>query len=128
MFSRALVTSFIIAGVYIGIIFYLGDLSFGTKIMYQALGTFWSIGFVSILSFFYGKKIKKRFKGETGTIKWFDSKKGYGFLVRDKGGDLFVHLRSVQPKDKRKMKEDARVRFFVEKTEKGPQAENVRLI
>tara|TARA_B100000927_G_scaffold48040_1_gene35000 strand:+ start:3322 stop:3708 length:387 start_codon:yes stop_codon:yes gene_type:complete len=128
MFSRALVTSFIIAGVYIGIIFYLGDLSFGTKIMYQALGTFWSIGFVSILAFFYGKKIKKRFKGETGTIKWFDSKKGYGFLVRDKGGDLFVHLRSVQPKDKRKMKEDARVRFFVEKTEKGPQAENVRLI
>ena len=128
MFSRALVTSFIIAGVYIGIIFYLGDLSFGTKIMYQALGTFWSVGFVSILAFFYGKKIKKRFKGETGTIKWFDSKKGYGFLVRDKGGDLFVHLRSVQPKDKRKMKEDARVRFFVEKTEKGPQAENVRLI
>ena len=128
MFSRALVTSFIIAGVYIGIIFYLGDLSFGTKIMYQALGTFWSIGFVSILAFFYGKKIKKNFKGETGTIKWFDSKKGYGFLVRDKGGDLFVHLRSVQPKDKRKMKEDARVRYFVEKTEKGPQAENVRLI
>ena len=128
MFSRALVTSFIIAGVYIGIIFYLGDLSFGTKIMYQVLGTFWSIGFVSILAFFYGKKIKKRFKGETGTIKWFDSKKGYGFLVRDKGGDLFVHLRSVQPKDKRKMKEDARVRYFVEKTEKGPQAENVRLI
>ena len=128
MFSRAIVTSFIIAGVYIGIIFYLGDLSFGTKIMYQALGTFWSIGFVSILAFFYGKKIKKRFKGETGTIKWFDSKKGYGFLVRDKGGDLFVHLRSVQPKDKRKMKEDARVRYFVEKTEKGPQAENVRLI
>ena len=128
MFSRAIVTSFIIAGVYIGIIFYLGDLSFGTKIMYQALGTFWSIGFVSILAFFYGKKIKKRFKGETGTIKWFDSKKGYGFLVRDKGGDLFVHLRSVQPKDKRKIKEDARVRYFVEKTEKGPQAENVRLI
>tara|TARA_Y100000768_G_scaffold89558_1_gene64405 strand:+ start:3553 stop:3939 length:387 start_codon:yes stop_codon:yes gene_type:complete len=128
MFSRALVTSLIIAGVHIGIIFYLGDLSFGTKIMYQALGTFWSIGFVSILAFFYGKKIKKRFKGETGTIKWFDSKKGYGFLVRDKGGDLFVHLRSVQPKDKRKMKEDARVRYFVEKTEKGPQAENVRLI
>ena len=128
MFSRALVTSFIVAGLYIGIIFYLGDLSFGTKIMYQALGTFWSIGFVSILAFFYGKKIKKRFKGETGTIKWFDSKKGYGFLVRDKGGDLFVHLRSVQPKDKRKMKEDARVRYFVEKTEKGPQAENVRLI
>ena len=128
MFSRALVTSFIIAGVYIGIIFYLGDLSFGTKIMYQALGTFWSIGFVSILAFFYGKKIKKSFKGETGTIKWFDSKKGYGFLVRDKGGDLFVHLRSVQPKDKRKIKEDARVRYFVEKTEKGPQAENVRLI
>ena len=128
MFSRALVTSFIIAGLYIGIIFYLGDLSFGTKIMYQALGTFWSIGFISILAFFYGKKIKKRFKGETGTIKWFDSKKGYGFLVRDKGGDLFVHLRSVQPKDKRKMKEDARVRYFVEKTEKGPQAENVRLI
>ena len=76
----------------------------------------------------YGRKIKRNFRGETGTIKWFDPSKGYGFLIRDKGGDLFVHLRAVQNQDRRKLKENTRVRFSVEETEKGPQAENIRII
>ncbi|HIB75285.1 MAG TPA: cold shock domain-containing protein, partial [Gammaproteobacteria bacterium] len=54
--------------------------------------------------------------------------KGYGFLIRDKGGDLFVHLRSVKSEDRRKLRENTRVRFTVEDTEKGPQAENIRII
>ena len=128
MFLRALVTSGILAFIYVLVVFSLGSLSIGTSLMYQVLGTFWSIGFISILAHIYGKKVKRSFRGETGTIKWFDSKKGYGFLVRDKGGDLFVHLRSVQAKDRKKLKEDTRVRYSVEKTEKGPQAENIRLI
>ena len=49
-------------------------------------------------------------------------------LIRDKGGDLFVHLRSVQSQDRRKLKENTRVRYSVENTEKGPQAENIRII
>ena len=82
----------------------------------------------SILSFVYGRKVKRAFKSETGKIKWFDPSKGYGFLIRDKGGDLFVHLRSVQPEDRRKLRENTRVRFTVEETEKGPQAEKIRII
>ena len=84
--------------------------------------------FLSILGFVYGRKIKRNFRGETGTIKWFDPSKGYGFLIRDKGGDLFVHLRAVQPADRRKLKENTKVRFSVENSEKGPQAENIRII
>ena len=128
MFFRAFITSGLIAGIYTALIFSLGDLAFGNSLMYQALGTFWSIGFLSIIGFIYGRKIKRNFRGETGTIKWFDPSKGYGFLIRDKGGDLFVHLRSVQTQDRRKLKENTRVRYSVENTEKGPQAENIRII
>ena len=128
MFLRALITSFIISGLFTGLIFSIGDLTFGNSLMYQALATFWSIGFLSIIGFIYGRKIKRNFRGETGTIKWFDPSKGYGFLIRDKGGDLFVHLRAVQNQDRRKLKENTRVRFSVEETEKGPQAENIRII
>ena len=128
MFFRAFITSGLIAGIYTALIFSLGDLAFGNSLMYQALATFWSIGFLSIVGFIYGRKIKRNFRGETGTIKWFDPSKGYGFLIRDKGGDLFVHLRSVQTQDRRKLKENTRVRYSVENTEKGPQAENIRII
>ena len=128
MFFRALITSFIISSLFTGLIFSIEDVTFGSSLMYQALVTFWSIGFLSIIGFIYGRKIKRSFRGETGTIKWFDPSKGYGFLIRDKGGDLFVHLRAVQNQDRRKLKENTRVRFSVEETEKGPQAENIRII
>ena len=55
-------------------------------------------------------------------------KQNYGFQIRDKVGDLFVHLRSVQSQDRRRLKENTRVRFSVDNTEKGPQAENIRII
>ena len=82
----------------------------------------------SLLLALYTEGRSKETRGETGTIKWFDPSKGYGFLIRDKGGDLFVHLRSVQTQDRRKLKENTRVRYSVENTEKGPQAENIRII
>ena len=64
-----------------------------------------------------------------GTVKWFNDAKGYGFLTQKEGEkDLFVHLRSVQPEDRRRLRENTRVRFSVENTEKGPQAENIRII
>ena len=84
--------------------------------------------YISSMIIVYGRQIKYRLKREKGTIKWFDPSKGYGFLERDKGGDLFVHLRSVQPEDRRRLRENTRVRFSVENTEKGPQAENIRII
>ena len=130
MFFRSLITSGLMACLYTVMIAYLSgnQLPLGSSQMFIVLAIFWSMGFLSVIGFIYGRKIKRNFRGETGTIKWFDPSKGYGFLIRDKGGDLFVHLRSVQSQDRRKLKENTRVRFSVEDTEKGPQAENIRII
>ena len=127
MFLRSLVTSLILAVLYsYGTSLIIGDVVVKT-LLYVFL-IFWSLGFLSIIGFIYGRKIKRNFRGETGTIKWFDPSKGYGFLIRDKGGDLFVHLRAVQSSDRRKLRENTRVRFSVENSEKGPQAENIKII
>ena len=130
MFFRSFITSGLIACLYTILIAYMSgnQLPLGSTQMYIVLAIFWSMGFLSVIGYIYGRKIKRNFRGETGTIKWFDPSKGYGFLIRDKGGDLFVHLRSVQSQDRRKLKENTRVRFSVENTEKGPQAENIRII
>jgi len=130
MFFRSFITSGLIACLYTILIAYMSgnQLPLGSTQMYIVLTIFWSMGFLSVIGYIYGRKIKRNFRGETGTIKWFDPSKGYGFLIRDKGGDLFVHLRSVQSQDRRKLKENTRVRFSVENTEKGPQAENIRII
>ena len=130
MFFRSFITSGLIACIYTVMIAYMSgnQLPLGSSQMFIVLAIFWSMGFLSVIGYIYGRKIKRNFRGETGTIKWFDPSKGYGFLVRDKGGDLFVHIRSVQSQDRRKLKENTRVRFSVEDTEKGPQAENIRII
>ena len=115
MLFRSLVTSAIFAAIY-GFIF--ASLVPGIQnIWLISFALLWSLGFLSILGFVYGRRLKKAFKGETGTIKWFDPSKGYGFLIRDKGGDLFVHLRSVRPEDRRKLRENTRVKFTLEYTE-----------
>jgi len=130
MFFRSFITSGLIACLYTVMIAYMSgnQLPLGSSQMFIVLAIFWSMGFLSVIGYIYGRKIKRNFRGETGTIKWFDPSKGYGFLIRDKGGDLFVHLRSVQSQDRRRLKENTRVRFSVEDTEKGPQAENIRII
>ena len=130
MFFRSFITSGLIACLYTVMIAYMSgnQLPLGSSQMFIVLAIFWSMGFLSVIGYIYGRKIKRNFRGETGTIKWFDPSKGYGFLIRDKGGDLFVHLRSVQSQDRRKLKENTRVRFSVEDTEKGPQAENIKII
>ena len=130
MLFRSFITSGLIACLYTVMIAYMSgnQLPLGSSQMFIVLAIFWSMGFLSVIGYIYGRKLKRNFRGETGTIKWFDPSKGYGFLIRDKGGDLFVHLRSVQSQDRRKLKENTRVRFSVEDTEKGPQAENIRII
>jgi len=124
MIFRSLVTGALLAAIYSLLLLVL----LGNPALWQNFLIFWSLGFFSILSFVYGRKVKRAFKSETGKIKWFDPSKGYGFLIRDKGGDLFVHLRSIKPEDRRKLRENTRVRFTVEETEKGPQAEKIRII
>ena len=122
MVFRSLVTSAIFAVIY-SFIFYKEE----NYLLVHFL-IFWSIGFLSILGFVYGRRIKRNFQNEAGTIKWFDPSKGYGFLVRDKGGDLFVPLREVKPEDRRKLRENMRVRFSVENSDKGPQAVKIEII
>jgi len=63
-----------------------------------------------------------------GTVKWFNSSKGYGFLSRENGEDVFVHYSAIEAEGFRKLEEGQRVEFSVEDTPKGPQATNVILL
>jgi len=65
---------------------------------------------------------------EQGTVKWFSSSKGYGFLTKDSGGDIFVHFSAIQGEGFKSLKEGDKVEFEIEQTEKGEQAINVTKI
>lgn len=62
---------------------------------------------------------------EKGTVKWFNGSKGYGFITRERGGDVFVHFSAIQAQGFRTLEENQRVEFTVEQGPKGPQATNV---
>ncbi|MFP4225246.1 MAG: cold-shock protein [Desulfobacterales bacterium] len=61
-----------------------------------------------------------------GRVKWFNDKKGFGFIETDEQGDVFVHYSNIQEDGFRSLKELERVSFEVEDTAKGPQAVNVK--
>ena len=63
-----------------------------------------------------------------GTVKWFNSEKGFGFITLDGGPDVFVHFSAIQSQGYRELKENQRVEFDVKTGDKGPQAENVNVI
>jgi CspA family cold shock protein len=65
---------------------------------------------------------------QTGTVKWFDNAKGYGFIQRDSGKDLFVHFRSIVGEGHRSLEEGQSVEFIEVAGQKGPQADNVKAI
>ena len=62
---------------------------------------------------------------ETGTVKWFNATKGYGFISRESGDDVFVHYTAIQTDGFRTLDEGQRVEFTVEQGPKGLQAANV---
>ncbi len=62
-----------------------------------------------------------------GTVKWFNEKKGYGFISMDDGQDVFVHYSSVMGTGFKTLYEGQRVRFDVEQGDKGPQAVQVEI-
>ena len=64
----------------------------------------------------------------TGTVKWFNGDKGYGFLSREGGPDVFVHFSAIQGDGFRSLQEGQKVEFAVEKGPKGPQATNVTVL
>ncbi len=61
-----------------------------------------------------------------GTVKWFNEKKGFGFLSREDGDDVFVHHTSIQAEGFKTLREGQEVEFEVQDGPKGPQAVNVR--
>jgi len=65
---------------------------------------------------------------ETGTVKWFNDAKGYGFISRQNGEDVFVHFSAIQSSGFRSLQEGQTVQFDVTKGPKGFQAENVRAV
>jgi cold shock protein len=63
-----------------------------------------------------------------GTVKWFNGDKGYGFIAVDGGQDVFVHFRAIVGDGYRNLEEGQQVEFDITQGQKGPQAENVRVI
>lgn len=65
---------------------------------------------------------------ETGSVKWFNVKKGYGFITRDSGDDVFVHYRNIVGDGRRSIADGQRVQFVVVDGDKGLQADEVEAI
>lgn len=64
----------------------------------------------------------------TGTVKWFNSEKGFGFIDREGGDDVFVHFSAIQGDGYKSLTEGQRVEFDVVPGRKGEEAQNVRVI
>ena len=67
-------------------------------------------------------------KMTTGTVKFFNAEKGYGFISREGGDDVFVHFSNIQAEGYKTLDEGQTVEFDITKGQKGDQAENVRVI
>ncbi len=63
-----------------------------------------------------------------GTVKWFNGSKGYGFIARESGPDVFVHYSAIQSEGFRNLDEGQKVEFEVQQGNKGPQAANVTVL
>ena len=61
----------------------------------------------------------------TGSVKWFDNEKGYGFIEREEGDDVFVHFSAIEEEGFKSLEEGQEVEFEIVEGERGPQADNV---
>lgn len=81
----------------------------------------------------YGKQRKRKTSfweavSMKGTVKWFDSSKGYGFITGENGQDVFVHFSAIQMNGFKTLKEGEKVEFDIQNGQKGPQAANVKIL
>ena len=74
---------------------------------------------------FAGRRKENKIMREQGTVKWFNSEKGYGFISRDSGDDVFVHHSAIQANGFKSLNEGDRIEFDVANGPKGLKAENV---
>jgi len=65
---------------------------------------------------------------EKGTVKWFNNDKGFGFIQREKGGDVFVHFKAIISDGYKSLSEGQLVEFIVTQGQKGLQAEDVKVV
>jgi CspA family cold shock protein len=65
---------------------------------------------------------------QLGTVKWFNDAKGFGFISRENGPDLFVHFKSIEGTGFKSLKEGQKVSFVVGQGQKGPAAEQVQAV
>lgn len=65
---------------------------------------------------------------EVGSVKWFNVSKGFGFITRENGDDVFVHFRNIRGRGHRSLNEGQKVRFSVRESDKGLQAEDVSIV
>jgi cold shock protein len=80
------------------------------------------------LTLFCQKEANTMSERITGTVKWFNGGKGYGFISREGGEDVFVHFSAIQGEGYRNLEEGQKVEFSVEKGPKGLQAANVTVV
>jgi CspA family cold shock protein len=85
-------------------------------------------GLTARLGDFFNEKggVFKMAEREVGTVKWFDNKKGYGFISRESGGDVFVHYSAIVGDGFRSLKEGDRVEFSIQQDNKGQAAAEVK--
>ncbi len=84
--------------------------------------------FAFLISPLYNGHIKRKkeiFNHMTGTVKWFNSEKGYGFITTDEGNDIFVHYSAIKEEGFKTLNEGEKVEFEVIEGDRGPQASNV---
>ncbi|MCM1988563.1 cold-shock protein [Oceanirhabdus seepicola] len=64
----------------------------------------------------------------TGTVKWFNAEKGFGFITTEEGNDVFAHFSQIQKEGYKSLEEGQKVSFEIIEGQKGPQAGNIELI
>jgi cold shock protein len=74
------------------------------------------------------RMVREEFVLATGTVKFFNAEKGYGFISREQGDDVFVHYSNIQGNGYRSLEDGQRVEFDVAPGRKGEEAQNVRVI
>jgi cold shock protein len=79
-------------------------------------------------NFYAGERKKMSEERHVGTVKWFNAAKGFGFIGREDGEDVFVHYSALQMEGYKKLEENQKVEFTIEQGPKGLQAANVVLL